>query len=123
MSSEYLNPARHCTRVVHQEGDLPPRSLFSPGKTSDTLSFFIDSCHSEHRETPLDTKTIIAELEAERDRLSAAIAALRGNRITFRKSSGKRDGRKRPHSAATRKKLSLATKRRWAEWRKKQAGA
>ena len=79
---------------------------------------------SEYEEThPLDTQSIIAELEAERDRLDRAIAALRGNRIRFRKSSGKPDGRKRPHSAAARRKIGLATKKRWAEWRKKRAGA
>jgi hypothetical protein len=69
----------------------------------------------------MDTATIIAELESERDRLNCAIAALCGNRIAFRKSSGKPDGRKRPHSAATRRKLSRATKKRWAEWRKKRS--
>jgi len=75
------------------------------------------------REHSLDTATIIAELEAERDRLDSAIAALQGRQITFTKPSGKPDGRKRPHSAATRRKLSQATKKRWAEWRKKKAAA
>jgi hypothetical protein len=69
----------------------------------------------------LDTQSIIAELESERDRLDSAIAALRGNRITFRKSSGKPDGRKRHLSAAARRKIGQATKQRWAEWRKKAA--
>lgn len=71
----------------------------------------------------MDTQSILAELEAERDRLNRAIAALRGSRITFRKASGKQDGRKRPHSVATRRKLSRATRKRWAEWRKKRPGA
>jgi len=71
----------------------------------------------------MDRATIIAELEAERDRLDTAIAALSGNRITFRKGSGKPDGRKRPLSASARKKIGKATKRRWAEWRKKQTAA
>ena len=69
----------------------------------------------------MDIASIIAELEAERDRLDSAIAVLRGNRITFRKSSGKPDGRKRPLSAAARRKISQATKKRWAEWRKRKA--
>jgi hypothetical protein len=69
----------------------------------------------------MNTATIIAELEAERARLDSAIAALQGSRITFTKTSGKHDGRKRPHSTATRQKLSQATKKRWAEWRKKKA--
>lgn len=94
------------------------------GWISNTVPFFlIKSCHSEHMEPQMDTATIIAELEAERNRLLRAIAALRGNRITFRKASGKPDGRKRPYSAATRRKLSRATKMRWAEWRKKRAAA
>jgi hypothetical protein len=71
----------------------------------------------------MDTATIIAELEAERDRLDSAIAALHGNRIIFRKGSGKPDGRKRPLSASARKKIGMATKKRWAEWRKKRAAA
>ena len=69
----------------------------------------------------MDKATIIAELEAERDRLDSAVAALRGNRITFTKGTGKPDGRKRPLSASARRKISQATKKRWAEWRKKKA--
>jgi hypothetical protein len=75
------------------------------------------------REHPLDRATIIAELEAARDRLSTAIAALRGNRITFRKASGEPDDRKRHLSAAARRKIGQATKKRWAEWRKKKKAA
>jgi hypothetical protein len=71
----------------------------------------------------MDTQSILAELEAERDRLGRAIAALRRNRITFHKVSGKPDGRKRPHAASTKKKLSRATKKRWAQWRKKRTAA
>jgi hypothetical protein len=71
----------------------------------------------------MDTASIIAELEAERDRLDRAIAALRGSRIRFTKGTGKPDGRKRPHSGATRRKIGQATKRRWAEWRKKKEAA
>lgn len=68
----------------------------------------------------MDKAAILGELEAERDRLDSAIAALNGNRIIFRKSSGKPDGRKRPLSAAARRKIGWATKKRWAEWRKKK---
>jgi hypothetical protein len=71
----------------------------------------------------MDTATIIAELTAERDRLDQAIAALRGrqtNRLTL---SGKPDGRRRKRhmSAAARRKIGLAMKRRWAERKKKAA--
>jgi hypothetical protein len=51
------------------------------------VSYYVQSFKSKQRETFLDRATIIAELEAERNRLDSAIAALRGNRITFRKAS------------------------------------
>jgi hypothetical protein len=70
----------------------------------------------------MDTVSIIAELEAERDRLNSALAALRGSRNSFRTVSGKPDGRKRRRhlSAEARRKIGQAMKKRWAE-RKKQA--
>jgi hypothetical protein len=71
----------------------------------------------------MDSATIIAELTAQRDRLDSALAALRGRRVTFTKGTGKPDGRKRPHSVATRRKIGQATKKRWAEWRKKKEAA
>jgi hypothetical protein len=71
----------------------------------------------------LDTQSIIAELESERNRLDSAIAALRGNRIIFRKGFSKPDRRKRSLSVSARKKISVATRKRWAEWRKKKAAA
>jgi hypothetical protein len=69
----------------------------------------------------MDTAAILAELTAERDRLDQAIAALRGKGNT-RTVTGKPDGRrgKRRLSAAARKRISDAQKKRWAE-RKKQA--
>jgi exonuclease VII small subunit len=69
----------------------------------------------------MDTEAIIAELEAERDRLNQAIAALQsslGKR--GRRASGKLDGRKRHLSAAARRRISKAMKKRWAA-RKKSA--
>lgn len=56
----------------------------------------------------MNTEQIIADLEAERDRLETAIAALRGN--------GRRNGRrrkKRTMSAEARRKIGEAQKRRW----------
>ncbi len=71
----------------------------------------------------MDTAAIIAELEAERDRLDSAIAALQGNRNKpARTATGKPDGRTRHMSAAARRKIGQAMKKRWAE-RKKKAGA
>lgn len=68
----------------------------------------------------MDTASIIAELEAERDRLNSAIAALRGRSKSRLTLSGKPDGRKRKLSAEARRKIGQAMKKRWAE-RKKQA--
>jgi hypothetical protein len=68
----------------------------------------------------LDTHSIIAELEAERDRLNSAIAALRGRSQRHLTLSGKPDRRKRKLSAAARKRIGEAMKKRWAE-RKKAA--
>jgi hypothetical protein len=70
----------------------------------------------------MDRATIIAELEAQRDRLNQAIAALRGSQNrTARTVLGKPDGRKRRLSAAARKKIGEAMKKRWAERKRKEA--
>ena len=70
----------------------------------------------------MDTQSIIAELEAERDRLTAAIAALQGRQgKAVRIASGRPDGRRRPLSAAARRKIGQAMKKRWAERKKKAA--
>jgi exonuclease VII small subunit len=66
----------------------------------------------------LDAETIIAELEAERDRLDQAIAALR------RAGNGKARIGRRGHrrlSAAARRRISEGMKKKWAA--RKKAGA
>ena len=70
----------------------------------------------------MDTAAIIAELEAERDRLNQAIAALQATKSRPARTTGKPDGRIRHMSAAARRKIGQAMKKRWAE-RKKKAGA
>jgi len=80
----------------------------------------IQTIEREHPQ--MDTATIIAELEAERDRLDSAIAALQGNHGSrIRTASGRPDGRKRRLSAAARRKIGEAMKKRWAERKKKAA--
>ena len=71
----------------------------------------------------MDIASIIAELEAERDRINTAIAALRGGRSVRLTLSGKPDGRKRKRklSAAARKKIGEAMRKRWAERKKNVA--
>jgi len=66
----------------------------------------------------MDTAAIIGELEAERDRLSQAISALRGSRSIPMTVSGSPNGRKRRMSAEVKRKLSLAAKARWAKAKK-----
>jgi exonuclease VII small subunit len=61
------------------------------------------------KEPHLDTESIIANLEAERDRLDQAIAALKG-----RKSKTSNGRRGRHLSAAAKKRISDAQKKRWA---------
>jgi len=68
----------------------------------------------------MDTPLIIAELEAERDRLNRAIAALLGRQSSLT-LSGKPDRRKRKLSAAARRRIGEAMKKRWAERKKKTA--
>jgi hypothetical protein len=73
----------------------------------------------------LDIESIVAELEQERDRISQAIASLKGvnSSGSSRKSvaGNSRSGRQRRGgmSAAARKRLSQMMKKRWAEKRKK----
>jgi hypothetical protein len=69
----------------------------------------------------VETAAIIAELEAERDRLNIAINALQGS--TRRRGEGRiaaspNNGRKRHLSAAARKRISEAMKKRWAAQRR-----
>lgn len=66
----------------------------------------------------MDTQSIIAELEAERDRLNKAIAVLRRSRGTI---VAQRNGRRRHLTAAQRKRIGDAMRKRWAERKKKAA--
>jgi hypothetical protein len=68
----------------------------------------------------LDTQSIIAELEAERDRLDEAIRALQGTRrgpgrprIASTTGNGRRG--QRHLSASARKRISEGMKKRWAK--------
>ncbi|MGH9569855.1 MAG: hypothetical protein ACRD4F_09450 [Candidatus Angelobacter sp.] len=64
----------------------------------------------------MDTESIITELEAERDRLQQAISALQrsGN---HRGRAGRKatKGGRRHYSAASRKKIADAARKRWAK--------
>ena len=71
----------------------------------------------------MDTAAIIAELEAERDRLDKAIAALKGGISTHGKgyrAARPVDGRKRRRrmGAEARKRISDAMKKKWAARKK-----
>jgi len=69
----------------------------------------------------LDIQTIIAELAAERDRLNQAIAALQGNESGRRPMAKPRKGRKRNLTAAQRKRIGDAMRKRWAARKQKRA--
>jgi hypothetical protein len=62
----------------------------------------------------VDTAGIIAELEARRDQINSAIDALRSSGGK-RGSAKAKDGRKRRLSAAARKRISDAMKKKWAQ--------
>jgi hypothetical protein len=67
----------------------------------------------------MNTENIITELERERDRLTAAIEAL--SRFG---GSRRKTGRGRRHlSAASKKKISDAMRKTWAERKKKMKAA
>jgi len=73
----------------------------------------------------LDVEKIIADLKSERDRIGRAIDALSGSAprrgpAKMAASAPANTGKKRGRlTAAGRKRLSEAMKRRWAERRKK----
>jgi hypothetical protein len=78
----------------------------------------------------MDTKQLLSELRAERDRIIQAIAAIEAldgaskraipHRAGARQAAAFKPARRRTMSAAARKRISEAAKRRWAE-RKKAA--
>src|SRR5690349_4858718 len=70
--------------------------------------------HSLSLRRSMDTATIIEELEAERDRLSAAITALQGRKRGPGRPAQSKGGAKRHLSPAARKRISDAMKKRWA---------
>jgi hypothetical protein len=64
----------------------------------------------------MDTTALLSQLKTERDRIDKAIAALEsldGSRPTAAPTKGGRRGR-RPMSAAARKRIAAAQKKRWA---------
>ena len=73
----------------------------------------------------MDTKRILAELRAERDRICQAIAAIEAVNSTGRRRVGRppkaaRKVRRRGRmSAAARRKLSRLLKQRWAQGKMK----
>ena len=64
----------------------------------------------------MDTESIIADLEQERDRLTAAIQALSG-------PGTRRSRRRRRLSAAARKRISDGMRRTWAARKKRKKTA
>lgn len=98
--------------TVNKTGKLERRIFF--GTATDKMLL-----HSKRGN--LDTQAIIAELEAQRDRLDGAIVALRGGHSGRRLVVRATNGRKRHLTAAQRKRIGEAMKKRWAERKKKSA--
>ena len=75
----------------------------------------------EQEKPTMDTSEILNSLKSERDRIDAAIVALEGTRggTSANKNGSARGGRRM--SAAARRKISLAQKKRWAEQKKAAA--
>ena len=76
----------------------------------------------------MDTNKILAELKAERDKITKAIEVLTGlSKSPTTKSPSKPAGTKTTSksriSAAARKKMADAQKKRWAAFRAKKAAA
>lgn len=69
----------------------------------------------------MDSQQLIGELTNERSRIDNAIAALRGNVRTMNRTNAVGTGKRRHLSAAAKRTISLAMKKRWAE-RKKNNG-
>ncbi len=68
----------------------------------------------------MDTEAIIEALEAEKERLETAIAALQGHRSGRSRRTATNGRRGKGHmSAAARKRIGEAKKKWWAEHRKK----
>lgn len=73
----------------------------------------------------MDLRQIVAELKMERDRLSRAIVLLETGAVEkiARRVATPAKTRKGGMSAAGRKRISEAMKRRWAERRRRSGGA
>ena len=73
----------------------------------------------------METKTILTQLRAERDRLDRAITAIEGLDSTAPRRVGRTPAavssprRRTPMSAAARRKLSRLLKQRWAQGKMK----
>ena len=69
-------------------------------------------------------RNIIRDLEEERERIDAAIEALRAmGHASNNHNQATRRGPRRQMSAAARKRIADAQRRRWARWKAKQKRA
>jgi hypothetical protein len=69
----------------------------------------------------LDTQAILVALENKLENINRAIAALRGRKAKHRSQQPSHGNKGRHVSAAARKRISAAMKKRWAERKKKDA--
>jgi hypothetical protein len=69
----------------------------------------------------LDTQAILEALESQLENINQAIAALRGRKSEHRSQQPSHGNKGRHLSAAARKRIGAAMKKRWAERKKKAA--
>jgi hypothetical protein len=71
----------------------------------------------------MDASALLSQLKAERDRIDQAIAALEsldGNQQAVATQTKTTSGGRRTMSAAARKRISMAAKKRWAAIRRQK---
>jgi len=97
-----------------------PRFIACKGETPPRIDEFVRKGSNPWINGANEFPEILAALEAERDRLNNAISALQGGQR--RRPAGKAtNGRKRHLSAAARRRIGEAMKKRWAERKKTSA--
>jgi hypothetical protein len=84
--------------------------------SSASLSIAWQSAITAYNSKSMNTTSFVERLTEQRDRVVAAIEALRGSRTS--QASFAARGKRRKMSAAAKKRLSLAAKARWAKAKK-----
>ncbi|SRR5258707_1244388 len=106
--------------LAHSGQIVDRRSSISHARVAGSGS----ACYDLAKRSHMGTREILAELEAEKDRLDRAIAALGGSAGSGRRLARvfRANGTRRPRrrlSAASKNRISAAMKKAWARRKKK----